>query len=255
MANAGRFQTASRVAEYYDAVARAYLDIYLNNSYYRFLYQRIAEVLNSYIRPGFSVLDVGAGVGFWSAYLMGRGAKVYSLDISVESLRRCPICDRAAADAARLPIGRRRFDAVVALGSVYNHLPSLEEPLQAAAAALRGGGVLIADLDNAICLDMFYERLFQRLRALGDGALEGAWETADGRSIPFYYYSYFHVVKALKAAGLRLVEARPIYLAALIPTRLQQRRARLGFLRIFDALPLAQFATSAIYVAEKPESK
>jgi len=111
-------------------------------------------------------------------------------------------------------------------------------------------------VDNAVCLDMLYEYLlYQGLgglkNALLRGVVEGRWESAHGE-IPFTYYSYFYVRAALRRAGLKLVEARPVYLLPPLPTRLLQRRLRLRWLERLDHLrPLAPLATTVVYVAVK----
>ncbi len=244
------------VAKYYDSIAHIYSDVYLRMEYYRRLYRRIGEVLDRYIKPGMSVLDVGSGTGFWSLYMTRLGARVTSLDISQMSLKQCRCAEKVAGDAARLPVRRGVYDAVTALGSVYNHLSDVGDAFRSAAWALRRGGLFIADIDNAVGIDMLYEYLlFQNpsklIAAARDGVVRGVWESADGE-IPFTYYTYFYVKSALARAGLRLVEARPIYLVPPLPTRLLQRRFRLGFFEKLDLLrPLAPLSTTVIYVAVK----
>ncbi|ACB40640.1 class I SAM-dependent methyltransferase [Pyrobaculum neutrophilum] len=255
-AQPSRPPAAKAVAEYYDSVARAYGDKYLGTWYYRTLYRKLGEVLDLYIRRGMRVLDVGAGTGFWTLYMQARGARVTALDISGESLKACRCGDKAQGDAASLPVRAGAYDAVTALGSVYNHLGDLEKAFAAAAHALRRGGLFIADIDNAVCLDMLYEYLlFQGLGRLRDalirGVVRGVWESADGE-LPFNYYSYFYVKSALRRAGLEVVDARPIYLVPPLPSRLLQRRFRLKAFEKFDLLRrLAPLATTVVYVAAK----
>lgn len=244
------------VAKYYDSIAHIYRDVYLRMEYYRRLYRRIGEVLDRYIKPGMLVLDVGSGTGFWSLYMSRLGAHVTSLDISQMSLEQCRCTEKIAGDAASLPVRRGVYDAVTALGSVYNHLSDVRGAFRSAARALRRGGIFIADIDNALCLDMMYEYLLfqgpsKLITAARGGVVRGVWESAGGE-IPFTYYTYFYIKSALTDAGLRLVEARPIYLASLLPTRLLQRKFRLGFFEKLDLLkPLAPLSTTVVYVAVK----
>ena len=246
----------TEAAAYYNAIAHIYRDIYLRMEYYRLLYRKLGEVVNKYIKPGMRVLDVGAGTGFWSLYMRRRGAHVVSLDISFKSLEMCRYGERINGDAAHLPFKTGSFDAVTAFGSVYNHISGLADAFASASHVLRRGGLFIADVDNAVCLDMLYEYLlYQGLdglkNALLRGVVEGRWESAHGE-IPFTYYSYFYVRAALRRAGFRLVEAKPIYLLPLLPTRLLQRRLRLRWLERLDYLrPLAPLATTVVYVAVK----
>ena len=102
---------------------------------------------------------------------------------------------------------------------------------------------------------MLYEYiLFQGLgklfQALKKGVVKGSWESIDGE-IPFNYYSYFYVKNALRQAGLRLVEARPIYLLPPIPTRLLQRKFTKFFEKLDVLKKLAPLATTIIYIATK----
>ncbi|MEZ0247972.1 MAG: methyltransferase domain-containing protein [Thermoproteus sp.] len=246
----------SAVVKYYDIIADSYKYKYLKMEYYRILYRKIGEVIDRYIRPNMEVLDVGAGTGFWTIYMRSKGAHVVALDLSVRSLKACRCEDRVVGEAAHLPVRAHRFDVITALGSVYNHTARLEEAFRIASFALKEGGLLIADIDNAVSLDMFYEYLlFQGLgrlkEALAEGYVRGEWESADGE-IPFYYYTYFKVKSALANAGLKVIEARPIYLFPLLPTRLLQRKFRVKFVEKLDLLaPFAPLATTVIYVAER----
>lgn len=244
------------VADYYDTVARLYVDKYLGTWYYRTLYRKLGEVLDVYIKRGMYILDVGAGTGFWSLYMQARGATVIPLDISIESLKVCRCGDRIQGDAAMLPIRARRFDAVTALGSVYNHLHNLESAFASVAHVLKKGGIFITDIDNAVCLDMLYEYLlFQGVGKFKDalfrGVVRGVWESVDSE-LPFNYYSYFYVKSALRKAGLEIIDARPIYLFPPLPSRFLQKRFRLKFFEKLDLLKrFAPFATTVIYVAVK----
>ncbi|MEM0484692.1 class I SAM-dependent methyltransferase [Pyrobaculum aerophilum] len=244
------------VARYYDSIAHVYDDVYLKMKYYRVLYRKIGEVIDQYIKPGMYVLDVGSGTGFWSVYMTSKGAHVTSLDISEKSLRRCSCPDRVAGDAALLPVRNNTYDAVTALGSVYNHIQDIRTAFKSAARTLKKGGLFITDIDNALCLDMLYEYLLfqgvsKLISALKNGVVKGVWEAADGE-IPFSYYAYFYVKSALAEVGLKLIDKRPIYLLPPLPTRLLQRRFRLGAFEKFDLLKfLAPFSTTVIYIAVK----
>jgi Methylase involved in ubiquinone/menaquinone biosynthesis len=247
---------ARSLVTYYNSIARIYTDTYLKMDFYRTLYRKLGEVVDKYIKPGMEILDVGAGTGFWSIYMRSRGARVVSLDISAKSLELCRCDDRVNGDAVFLPFRSGSFDVVTAFGSVYNHVSALDVALASARRVLRKGGLFIADIDNAVCLDMLYEYLmYQGLDKFRDalvrGVVRGVWESAHGE-VPFTYYSYFYVRAALKKAGFKVVEARPIYLLPLFPTRLLQRRLRLRWLERLDVLRrLAPFATNVVYIAVK----
>ncbi|MEM1806906.1 MAG: class I SAM-dependent methyltransferase [Pyrobaculum sp.] len=244
-----------KIVNYYDSIAPRYVDEYLKVKYYRLLYQKLGEAVDKYIKGGLWVLDVGAGTGFWSLYMKKRGARVVSLDISKESIRLCKCEDKLVSDAAFLPSAVEKFDAVTALGSVYNHIEDVPTAFRKVSSVLKKGGIFITDIDNAVCLDMLYEYiLFQGLgklfQALKKGVVKGSWESIDGE-IPLNYYSYFYVKNALRQAGLRLVEARPIYLLPPIPTRLLQRKFTKFFEKLDVLKKLAPLATTIIYIATK----
>ena len=48
---------------------------------------RIMEVLDGVVREGMEVLDAGCGSGFFSAYFLTQGCRVWALDHSEASLK------------------------------------------------------------------------------------------------------------------------------------------------------------------------
>jgi SAM-dependent methyltransferase len=99
---------------------------------------------------GRTVLECGCGAGRFTEVLLGRGARVYSIDLSsaVEAnAANFAIGDShriAQADILRLPFAPRQFDVVFCLG-VIQHTPSPERTIEALFRQLKPGGTLVID--------------------------------------------------------------------------------------------------------------
>jgi len=99
------------------------------------------------------VLEVGCGAGRFTEVLLASGARLVACDLSeaVEANRancapraepgRYFVCQ---ADVTALPVAPGSFDLVIALGMVQ-HTPSPERTIEALAAQLRPGGLLVLD--------------------------------------------------------------------------------------------------------------
>ncbi len=99
---------------------------------------------------GFSVLDVGCGTGSFTLAAVGRGARVTSLDIGVELLRRAR--DKGAprpvaGDVAMLPFPDRSFDVVIS-SECIEHTPHPERSVADMLRVLRPGGTLVLTCPN-----------------------------------------------------------------------------------------------------------
>lgn len=99
---------------------------------------------------GKHVLECGCGAGRFTEILLGRGAKVTSVDLSeaVEANQQTFPQDEAhriaQADIMRLPFAPQQFDAVFCLG-VIQHTPNPEETIAALYEHVRPGGTLVID--------------------------------------------------------------------------------------------------------------
>lgn len=103
---------------------------------------------------GRQVLDVGCGIGDFSARLHDRGASVTACDLGprlVEATRRRVACKAVVADALHLEdfFGRGRFDVVVS-SECIEHTPSPERAVQQMIAVLKPGGYLALSTPNAL---------------------------------------------------------------------------------------------------------
>jgi SAM-dependent methyltransferase len=119
--------------------------------------QRWAVLRAARLRPGESVLDIGAGPGFLAREMAGAvGAlgRVYGVDISQSFLaiarRRCadlPWAELGPGDAAALPVGDADFDVAVST-QVYEYVTDVDAALTELYRALRPGGrAVIVDTD------------------------------------------------------------------------------------------------------------
>lgn len=99
---------------------------------------------------GLRVLEAGCGAGRFTELLVGAGALVHSMDLSVavdanrENIGHRPNYRIAQADLRQPPFPRASFDVVISLG-VLQHTPSPEESLTALWSMVRPGGMLVVD--------------------------------------------------------------------------------------------------------------
>ncbi len=148
-----------------------------------------ADLVDSLLARGRSVLDAGCGTGRVAIELARRGHDVVGVDLDWAMLEaakakapeatwlRGDLADMSVTDAAG---GRRQFDAVVAAGNVMIFLARGTEAAVVAniAAHLRPGGVLVAGFqlsDGYLALHV-YDALAQR----NGLALETRFSTWEG---------------------------------------------------------------------------
>lgn len=99
---------------------------------------------------GLRVLEAGCGAGRFTELLVGAGALVHSMDLSVAvDTNRANIGDVsnyrvAQADLRHPPFPRATFDVVLCLG-VVQHTPSPEESIAALWSMVKPGGTLVLD--------------------------------------------------------------------------------------------------------------
>ena len=114
---------------------------------------RIRRCLGESLWNGLSgkhVLECGCGAGRFTEVLLGRGAKVTSVDLSnaVEAnAQNFPVSEThriAQADILSLPFQKLNFDLVLCLG-VIQHTPNPEETIGQLYAQVRPGGLLVID--------------------------------------------------------------------------------------------------------------
>lgn len=177
--------------------------------------QRRIDVLVDTFLPddalsGTRVLDVGCGLGFFSARLVERGADVTACDLGpsmVAATRERVGCRAVVADAVRLVdyFEPGSFDVVVS-SECIEHTPDPSEALRQMAAMLRPGGLLSVSTPNIIWLPAVKLGNWLRVRPF-DG-----YEN---------FSSWARIRSILRSAGVRIVREAGLHL---IPFQLGTRR-------------------------------
>jgi ubiquinone/menaquinone biosynthesis C-methylase UbiE len=143
------------VAARYDAVTSSYA------------VSRRKEFLRMYAKG--SVLEVGAGTGEMSHFLVEHGCHVTATDISskmVEQIKHKLSIEAVVADAEHLPFPDASFDTVVGAEMIY-YLDHPEVFIREAYRVLRPGGRIL--LSSANDTMRIYDRLRALLRVIGFG--------------------------------------------------------------------------------------
>jgi 2-polyprenyl-3-methyl-5-hydroxy-6-metoxy-1,4-benzoquinol methylase len=124
---------------------------------------QLVELLAAHgVRDG-AILDAGCGTGTLAMWLATRGFAVDGVDLSPSLLAQAKAKAVAASQNVRFELGditdlslSHRFDAVVCVADVLNHLPTLddwERAFRSFAQHLRPGGLLFFDALTALGLE------------------------------------------------------------------------------------------------------
>ncbi|MEW6350743.1 MAG: methyltransferase domain-containing protein [Thermodesulfobacteriota bacterium] len=192
-------------------------------------HRRVEILVDEFLPPerlaGKRALDVGCGLGFFSARLKERGALVTACDVGpslVERTRAMVGCDAMVADALQLVdvFGPESFDVIVS-SECIEHTPSPSTALSQMAAVLKTGGYLSVSTPNVVWWPAVY--LATRL---GIRPYEG-YEN---------FSSWGRLRRTLRANGLTVLREYGLHL---IPFQLRLNRVslwldtRLQFLKPF----------------------
>lgn len=114
----------------------------------------VDEFLGEDYLRGKQVLDIGAGLGFFSERLQQKGARVTAADIGEGLLRRVRErvgCECCQVDALKLveAFGENRFDVVVS-SECIEHTPDPAEALRQMCRVLKTGGMLSVSTPNVV---------------------------------------------------------------------------------------------------------
>lgn len=128
----------------------------------------LEEFLTDEMLRGKEVLEVGAGLGFFSERLCQKGARVTATDIGkglLEQVARRVDCRCECVDALSLSeyFGRGRFDVVVS-SECIEHTPSPAAALRQMAAVLKPGGFVAVTTPNRLWYPVVRAATLLRLR-------------------------------------------------------------------------------------------
>ena len=125
------------------------------------------RMLDRYIKPGDTVLDIGGGPGRYSLYLAGRGCDVTLLDLSPENVKFAKaraaeqgLSIKAIAGDAREAdqLARETYDHVLLMGPMYHLLEESERvrAVNAALHVLEQDGLIYVSFISAIAGLIYY---------------------------------------------------------------------------------------------------
>jgi SAM-dependent methyltransferase len=161
--------------------------------------------LLGHVRPGLSVLDLGAGDGAFAAELVRAGCSVVAVDVAEEALRRARarvagLDARVAVEGEPLPLEEDSVDVVWA-GEVLEHVADVVGLLAEVRRVLRWGGTLLATTP-------YHGRAALALLALRPGgALEDAF---DPRADHLRFFTARSLSGVVGDAGFAEVEVRAV---------------------------------------------
>jgi len=124
-------------------------EFYLDADRTRFKYEPyVTPLLDSFAVSGSRILEIGCGLGSDSRYMLKRGAKVISLDLSwrnvyfsLKGIRLFNLDGQGVcADAENLPFCDNSFDVVYSFG-VLHHTPGTARAIEEIRRVLRPGGL------------------------------------------------------------------------------------------------------------------
>lgn len=135
------------IHENYHKKTRSFKKIIKNNN---FTYRTHLEIINNYIKPPKTILDIGCGAGAITLYLANKGNIVTGTDISQKAISECLKSAKELninkiqflrADFQKAKINKK-FDVVI-LTEVIEHLPDDHLALKSIYRFLKPNGILI----------------------------------------------------------------------------------------------------------------
>lgn len=204
-------------------------------------WERRMKMLLSDLKKGERVLEVGCGTGLLTAEAVKTGARIYSLDVSVDLIKKAlakPECGKASffcASAYELGFKDASFTSVIGM-SVLHHL-DIDKALKEFYRVLKPGGALVFSEPNMLNPHIFAERTFFRERFHNSPD-----ETAFVR---------FSLGRKMKAHGFRDISIEPFdFLYPKIPAPLAGAMNTIA--RVIEKIPVAsEFAGSLFITGRK----
>jgi SAM-dependent methyltransferase len=187
---------------------------------------RQARLLDSYLKPGADIVDIGCAAGRFCFTVHARGHRVVGVDLAEPMVREAVALARSrratipfcVMDAQTLALRDASFDAALMLGSVLSHVPGRRgrlTTLHEAHRVLRTGGTLLIETQSRASSGR--HRAFFRAMTWMRSALEAigrrpAWEVGDrfgvevsgagpGKRVYFHMYAPDELEADLREAG------------------------------------------------------
>ncbi len=102
---------------------------------------------------GRSILDVGCGTGLYAKALVGRGARVYGIDISEKEIEiakaECRGADFRVGSASDMPYANSKFD-IVLMALAFTYFENMDAALDEARRVLKPHGRLVVSAANPV---------------------------------------------------------------------------------------------------------
>ena len=146
---------SDRVKDLFDAKASSWSAKYAPSGRLTGRLSRIHAVLEDYVHPGSSVLDLGCGSGDIARAVASAEMQVTGCDISREMLR-CALREDVESEIKwlqldtnwrKLPFGASGFDAIIAV-SVFEYVENPAAVICECARVLKPGGVLLCTVPD-----------------------------------------------------------------------------------------------------------
>jgi len=185
-----------------------------------------ALLLDTHLKPGASVIDIGCAAGRFCFAVSGRGHRAVGVDLAEPMVREAAALARerqasipfCVMDAQALALRDASFDAALLMGSVLSHVPGRRARLSTLREAHRvltpGGTLLIETQSRASSLRhrAFFVAMTWMRRALQAIGRRPAWEVGDrfgvevsgagpGKRVYFHMYAPDELEADLRETG------------------------------------------------------
>ncbi|MBU3914886.1 class I SAM-dependent methyltransferase [bacterium] len=147
-----------KVKQFYDKETSRYLaDRYAGESCEQFSYKARKQIVLEFLKnTEGNILDVGCGPAIFTAELFAMGLRPYSVDLSLEMLKKArtlaALEHRASwfnCEIERLPFKDRTFDNVISIGVIAYTNDTLQA-IRELARVLKPGGLLVIQCSNSL---------------------------------------------------------------------------------------------------------
>ncbi|GAB6189423.1 class I SAM-dependent methyltransferase [Marinitoga arctica] len=162
--------------EYYNKIAKKYDKMY-EEPYWE-MHNKISEKLIfdkiKNIKNG-TILDIGAGTGYWTEIFLNKGFKVYALE---PSKKMCDIMEFKFQNynnvkiinslAETMKFDDKEFDIVIAMGDVLSYSEDQNIFIEKVYKVMKNGAYFIGTVDNLnkFILDAFFSKDFDIIKVM-----------------------------------------------------------------------------------------